>query len=122
MLSCTIGMVVYVPIIHFLLDNDCLMCIPLCISIPAHIRCPYYILFKDNRKLEPYLYKLSTSNRIYLSKIRCRSNYMPVFKVYKHMDTYDTKCNVCDKNIIGDKFHYLFICPVFHEDRNKLLK
>ena len=51
-------------------------------SIPTHIRCSYYVLFKDNRKLEPYLYKLSTSNRIYLSKFRCRSNYMPVSKKY----------------------------------------
>ena len=42
-----------------------------------------YVLFKDNLKLEPYLCKLSTSNRIYLSKFRCRSNYMPVFKVHK---------------------------------------
>ena len=25
-------------------------------------------------------------------------------------------------NEIGDKFHYLFICPVFQEDRNRLLK
>ena len=54
-------------------------------SIPTHIRCSYYGLFKDNRKLEPYLYKLSTSNRIYLSKFRCRRNYMPVSKVYKHV-------------------------------------
>ena len=75
-------------------------------SIPAHIRCSYYVLFKDNRKLEPYFYKLSTSNRIYLSKFRCRSNYMPVSKVYKHADTYDTKCKLCDKNEIGDDFHY----------------
>ena len=50
-------------------------------SIPAHIRCSYYVLFKDSRKLELYLYKLRTSNRIYLSKFRCRSNYMPVSKV-----------------------------------------
>ena len=91
-------------------------------SIPTHIRCSYYVLFKYNRKLEPYLYKLSTSNRIYLSKFRCRSNYMPVSKVYKHADTYDTKCKICDKNEIGDEFHYLFICPVFQEDRNRLLK
>ena len=91
-------------------------------SIPTHIRCSYYVLFKDNRKLEPYLYKLSTSNRIYLSKFRCRSNYMPVSKVYKHADTYNTKCKICDKNEIGDEFHYLFICPVFQEDRNRLLK
>ena len=25
-------------------------------------------------------------------------------------------------NEIGDKFHYLFICPAFQEDRNRLLK
>ena len=25
-------------------------------------------------------------------------------------------------NEIGDVFHYLFICPVFQEDRNRLLK
>ena len=25
-------------------------------------------------------------------------------------------------NEIGDEFHYLFICPVFQEDRNRLLK
>ena len=91
-------------------------------SIPAHIRCSYYVLFKDNRKLEQYLYKLSTSNRIYLSKFRCRSNFLPISKVYKHTDTYDTKCKICDKNEIGDEFHYLFICPVFQKDRIRLLK
>ena len=63
-------------------------------SIPTHIRCSYYVLFKDNRKLEPYLYKLSTSNRIYLSKFRCRSNYMPVSKVYKHADTYSLSARI----------------------------
>ena len=47
---------------------------------------------------------------------------MPVSKVYKHADTYDTKCKICDKNEIGDEFHYLFICPVFQEDRNRLIK
>ena len=47
---------------------------------------------------------------------------MPISKVYKHTDTYDTKCKICDKNEIEDEFHYLFICPVFQEDRNRLLK
>ena len=60
----------------------------------------YYVLFKDNRKLELYLYKMSTSNKIYLFKFRCRSNNMPDFKVYKHADTYDTKCKICDKDEI----------------------
>ena len=47
---------------------------------------------------------------------------MPVSKVYKHADTYDTKCKIGDKNEIGDELHYLFICLVFQEDRNRLLK
>ena len=45
---------------------------------------------------------------------------MPVSKVYKHADTYDTKCKICDKSEIGDEFYYLYICPVFQEDRNRL--
>ena len=59
---------------------------------------------------------------MYLSKFRCRSNYMPVSKVYKHANTYDTECKICDKSEIRDEFHYLFICPVFQEDRNRLPK
>ena len=46
---------------------------------------------------------------------------MPISKVYKRTDTYDTKCKICDKNKIEDEFHYVFICPVFQEDRNRLL-
>ena len=38
---------------------------------------------------------------------------MPISKVYKHTDTYETKSKICDKNEIGDEFHYLIICPVF---------
>ena len=47
---------------------------------------------------------------------------MPVSKVYKHTDTYDRKCKICDKNEIRDKFYFKFICLVFPEDRIRLLK
>ena len=47
---------------------------------------------------------------------------MPVSKVYKYADTYEIKCRICDKNEIGDEFHYLFICTVFQEDRNRFFK
>ena len=66
----------------------------------------YY--FKDNRKLEPYLYKLSSSNSMYLSKFRCRSNYMPVSKVYKHTDTYGTKCKLCDSKMYARRTRSFF--------------
>ena len=79
-------------------------------------------LVKDNLKFKPYLYKSSLSNRKCLSKFRCRRRYLPVSKVYKHADTYDSKCKICDKNKIGGEFYYQFICPAFQEDCNKLLK
>ena len=30
-------------------------------------------------------------------------------------------CNICDKNEIGDEFHYLLQCPSLHDDRRRLL-
>ena len=53
---------------------------------------------------------------------RCRSNYMPVSKAYKHVTKHDTKCKICDKNEIGDEFHYLFMYPVFQKDLTRLAK
>ena len=34
----------------------------------------------------------------------------------------DRKCNLCDKNDLGDEFHYLLICPYFQNERKDLLK
>ena len=47
---------------------------------------------------------------------------MPISKVYKHADTYDTTCKICDKNEIEDESHCLYIYPVFKEDRNNFPK
>ena len=33
---------------------------------------------------------------------------MPVSKVYKHTDTYDTKCKICDKNVLERYDHTFF--------------
>ena len=30
-------------------------------------------------------------------------------------------CNICDKNEIGDEFHYVLQCPSLHDDRRRLL-
>ena len=32
------------------------------------------------------------------------------------------KCSLCNKNDIGDVFHYLLVCSLFQEDRCNLLK
>ena len=30
-------------------------------------------------------------------------------------------CNICDKNEMGDEFHYILQCPSLHDDRRRLL-
>ena len=82
-------------------------------TVDIHIM--YYL--KIIVKLEPYLYKLATSNSINLSKFRCRSNNLPISEVYKHAEKYNIKCKIGGKNEIGGEFHNFFICPVFDDDR-----
>ena len=60
-------------------------------------------------------YSINNNIEVKPSDSNCWS-FFPAF------DTYDTKYKICDNNEIGDEFHYLFICPVFQEDRNRLLK
>ena len=91
-------------------------------STPDHIRCSSYALFKHVRILEPYLSKLGTSNIIYLAQFRCRSNKLPISKLYKPELFYDTTCTLCTKNETGNEFHYLFICPYFHAERIRFVK
>ena len=44
---------------------------------------------------------------------------MLVYKVYKHADTYDTKCKICDQNEIRNEFTELMFTPMM-EDLRKL--
>jgi len=91
-------------------------------SIPSHVRCSCYVLFKSERKLELYLYKLNDTQRINLSKFRCRSNYLPISKVYKEHHMCNINCIFCNHDCVGDEYHYLFICSYFAEERKKYLK
>ena len=44
---------------------------------------------------------------------------MLVSKLYKHADTYDTKCKICDQNEIVDEFTELMFTTMI-EDLRKL--
>ena len=73
-------------------------------SLPTHIRCSSYAIYKEERKLERYLLKLNANDRINLSKFRCRCNMLPISKKYTEHQICDIKCSLCDKNDIGDDF------------------
>ena len=82
-----------------------------------------YILFKDNLNFEKYLIRVS---KFYYDKIiKYRTgNHRPPIETGRWDDTplNERKCNVCNKNGIGDEYHYLFSCDFFKNERNLYLK
>ena len=92
-----------------------------------HPYCEMYAIFKTDWKLEHYLIDLNYQQRVSLCKFRCRSNYLPIansrFSTNLDDDIVGEECicPLCSNHVIGDEFHYLFVCPFFEDDRRKVL-
>ena len=70
----------------------------------------FYSEFKTEFRLESYLLKLNTPERIYISKLRCSNLKIPVetgrwYGIPKN----ERICHFC-RNGVGDEYHILFIC------------
>ena len=80
----------------------------------------YYGLFKNQLNFEKYLLMSNNSNRISLTQFRCSNSKMTIYnQIYLHdID----KCTLCDRNLVGDEYHYLLICPYFTESRENHMK
>ena len=80
-------------------------------------------LFKENLKIESYLKILSKSSYIPLIKFRTANHKLPVeIGRWENIPHAEWKCTLCNKNDIGDEFHYLLVCPYFATERTRLLK
>ena len=59
-----------------------------------------------------------------LVKIRTQNHKLPV-EIYSWKIAFKSRpertCTICDRGEVGDEYHYIMNCPVFLEDRNKLL-
>ena len=67
---------------------------------------------------------LDSSDRINICRFRCRYNKITVGTLsYASINIpyEDRLCTICNTSEVGDEFHYIFKCPVFHSDRNKYL-
>ena len=84
--------------------------------------CKNYRIFKESLRLEPYLTKLDFSDRVSLSKFRCGNHKLPVIVSIYDNNTNSKICKECDRNELGDEFHYLFVCPKFNEVRKLHIK
>ena len=86
--------------------------------------CILYRYFKLDLNLEKYLMLLDSSDRINICRFRCRNTKIPVVTLsYANINIpyEDRLCTLCNTSEVGDEFHYIFKCPVFHSDRNKYL-
>ena len=86
--------------------------------------CINYRLFKNELCYEKYLNILSPNLRIAYTRFRCRniSKLPVVYGSYMSIPLDQRKCEKCDKNAIGDEFHYILECDYYKEKRKLLIK
>ena len=68
------------------------------------------------------LYILDHPDRINLTKFLLSNHRLPV-EIGRHNNIIrkERLCELCDKNDIGDEYHYFFSCSKFMQERNKLI-
>ena len=82
-----------------------------------------YKLFKTNTNFKTFLISLPRSSSIPMIKFRTANHKLPIeVGRWENIVYEERKCNFCDKNDLGDEFHYLFICSYFQNERKDLLK
>ena len=71
----------------------------------------FYSLFKQEFCIEPYLLRLEQKHRIYITKFRLSNFRIPVETGrWYHIDRENRKCTKCSLDVVGDEYHYLFVC------------
>ena len=83
--------------------------------------CNMYRFFKVDFSFELYLTELDFSNRLILSKLRCGNLKLPNNLRRFNVVDIDRNCKLCGIDMLGDEFHYLFICKFFADDRSKYI-
>jgi hypothetical protein len=71
----------------------------------------FYSLFKQEFCIELYLLRLEQSYKIYITKFKLCNIRIPIeTRRWQTITRENRKCTKCSKDVIGDEYHYLFIC------------
>lgn len=91
-------------------------------NIDESEKCLNYRLYKKDFCFEKYLNILPLPLSKYICKFRCLSHKLPTEKGrFLNVERNERICQVCNKNELGDEFHYLFNCDYFNRSRLKFL-
>ena len=81
-----------------------------------------YRLFKDEFKFENYLKCLPRNLALSLCHYRCCNHKLPIEKGRFYCIERDNRtCHMCNSNVLGDEFHYIFECTYFKAERKKYI-
>lgn len=88
-------------------------------NVSSSSLCSLYRIFKKSFCFEQYLLNGNFRDRTALTRFRCTNAKLPV---YNQIYQYDCDiCTLCDMNVRGDEYHYIFICSFFNDKRNLYL-
>ena len=91
-------------------------------NIDESEKCLNYRLYKKDFCFEKYLNILPLPLSKYFCKFRCLSHKLPIEKGrFLNIERNECICQLCNKNELGDEFHYLFNCDYFNRSRLKFL-
>lgn len=93
-------------------------------DVNTNSTCYNYRIFKTTLNFERYLLQLSYKDRLILTRFRCGNTKLPSNKkkfLQDHVDDENNMCNLCQKGVLGDEFHYLFTCKYFNSFRQQLI-
>ena len=85
-------------------------------------KCSKYRMYKTTFGLEKYLTVLPQDLLYNLCRLRCSSHKLPIETGrFFAIDRSERICNLCNKQELGDEFHYLFNCTYFIQERCRYL-
>ena len=91
-------------------------------SVDLSSKCYLYRIYKNDIKLEDYLVTLPSSLRINLCKFRTVNHNLPVETGrYRNIPRHLRYCTICNKNVLCDEFHIIFVCKELQSYRRKYL-
>ena len=91
-------------------------------TIGISSKCLNYRLYKHEFVFEKYFHILPNDLALSLCKFRLMNHKLPFEKGrFENVAREQRTCHLCDGNLLGDEFYYLFNCKYFDMDRVKYI-